>query len=89
VDFYFSTDNLCKDIYLRQQMDQEGYCKLDLIANFNLVKRKYKASVADIAEAMTGSTSLELNGDKTQVRLKDTAARQKWQMVPKTADQEK
>ncbi|CAK0859692.1 unnamed protein product [Prorocentrum cordatum] len=84
VDFYFSVDNLCKDVYLRQQMDQEGYCKLDLIANFNLVKRKYKASVTDIAEAIAASTSLELDGDKTRVRLKDPAAREKWKMPAKT-----
>jgi hypothetical protein len=80
VDFYFSVDNLCKDVFLRQQMDQDGYCKLELIANFNLIKKKYMATVSDLAVACTGSTAVELSDDKTKVRLKDQEARQKWKL---------
>merc|ERR1711920_978926 len=80
VDFYFSVDNLCKDLFLRQQMDEEDYCKLDLIASFNIVKKKYKASIADLAEAIAGSSVVELDSEKARVRLKDEAARQKWRM---------
>lgn len=82
VDFYFSADNLCKDVFLRQNMDPDGYCKLELIANFNLVKKKYMASVADLAKAVVDSTSVELSDDKTNVRLRDHEARQKWRLLP-------
>ncbi|KAI7898826.1 uncharacterized protein BX663DRAFT_461280 [Cokeromyces recurvatus] len=38
IEYYFSIDNLCKDLYLRSQMDTEGYVPLSLIAGFNRVR---------------------------------------------------
>lgn len=38
IEYYFSIDNLCKDLYLRSQMDTEGYVPLTLIAGFNRVQ---------------------------------------------------
>lgn len=38
IEYYFSIDNLCKDLYLRSQMDTEGYVPMALIAGFNRVK---------------------------------------------------
>ncbi|KAI8991344.1 hypothetical protein BDF20DRAFT_909135 [Mycotypha africana] len=38
IEYYFSIDNLCKDVYLRSQMDSEGYVPLNLIAGFNRVR---------------------------------------------------
>jgi len=37
-EYYFSTENLEADIFLRQQMSKDGYVPLSLIANFNRVK---------------------------------------------------
>jgi hypothetical protein len=37
-EYYFSVENLCKDLYLRRQMDNEGYVLLSEIAQFNRVK---------------------------------------------------
>ncbi|OEL38951.1 hypothetical protein BAE44_0000020 [Dichanthelium oligosanthes] len=34
IDYYFSDDNLCKDTYLRQHMDDQGWVPLSLIAGF-------------------------------------------------------
>jgi la-related protein 1 len=34
IDYYFSDDNLCKDTYLRQRMDDQGWVPLSLIAGF-------------------------------------------------------
>lgn len=38
IEYYFSIDNLCKDMFLRSQMDAEGYVPITLIAGFNRVK---------------------------------------------------
>jgi la-related protein 1 len=38
IEYYFSIDNLCKDLYLRSQMDTEGWVPISLIAGFNRVK---------------------------------------------------
>ena len=34
-EYYFSTENLTKDIFLRRKMDPEGCIPLSLIATFN------------------------------------------------------
>ncbi|MQL90480.1 hypothetical protein Taro_023079, partial [Colocasia esculenta] len=41
IEYYFSPENLCKDIYLRQNMDEEGWVPVSLIAGFNRVRFKY------------------------------------------------
>lgn len=38
IEYYFSIDNLCKDLFLRSQMDTDGYVPITLIAGFNRVK---------------------------------------------------
>ncbi|RAL00343.1 La domain family [Aspergillus ibericus CBS 121593] len=38
LEYYFSVDNLCKDIFLRSHMDSQGYVTLAFIANFKRIK---------------------------------------------------
>lgn len=38
-EFYFSVENLVKDMYLRSQMDAEGWVPLAEVANFNRMKQ--------------------------------------------------
>jgi la-related protein 1 len=38
IEYYFSVENLCRDIYLRSQMDEEGYVPVEIIAAFNRVR---------------------------------------------------
>lgn len=38
IEYYFSVENLCKDIFLRRQMDEEGWIPLSVIFNFNRVR---------------------------------------------------
>ncbi|EXJ85990.1 hypothetical protein A1O1_06359 [Capronia coronata CBS 617.96] len=38
VEYYFSIDNLCKDLFLRKHMDGQGYVPLSVIANFQRIK---------------------------------------------------
>ena len=37
MEYYFSVDNLCKDLFLRKHMDSQGYVFLSVIANFNRI----------------------------------------------------
>jgi len=39
VEYYFSIDNLLKDIYLRKHMDSQGWIFLHVIAQFNRLKQ--------------------------------------------------
>ncbi|KAF2145695.1 uncharacterized protein K452DRAFT_305669 [Aplosporella prunicola CBS 121167] len=39
LEYYFSVDNLCKDMYLRKHMDSQGFVFLTFIADFNRVKQ--------------------------------------------------
>ena len=57
IKFYFSVDNLCRDMYLRKQMDADGFISEDVIKNFNRVKtlsdgddELVEKVIADIAE---------------------------------------
>lgn len=38
IEYYFGVDNLCKDMYLRKHMSEEGWVPLSLIANFARVR---------------------------------------------------
>ncbi|CBX92375.1 hypothetical protein LEMA_P050810.1 [Plenodomus lingam JN3] len=38
VEYYFSIDNLLKDMYLRRHMDSQGFVSLEFIAGFNRIK---------------------------------------------------
>lgn len=38
VEYYFSVDNLLKDMYLRRHMDSQGFVSLEFIAGFNRIK---------------------------------------------------
>lgn len=70
IEFYFSKDNLCTDVWLRQQMDQEGWVDIPLIATF----KKVRAITADlqsadlqyIKETLQSSSMLETQDDKVR-----------------------
>ncbi|KAB8230532.1 La domain family [Aspergillus alliaceus] len=38
LEYYFSVDNLCKDLFLRRHMDAQGYVPLTFIAGFKRIK---------------------------------------------------
>lgn len=38
IEYYFSIDNLCKDLFLRKNMDSQGWVPLSVIANFKRIK---------------------------------------------------
>ncbi|KAF3481483.1 La domain family protein [Arthroderma uncinatum] len=38
LEYYFSVDNLCKDLFLRKHMDSQGFVLLSVIASFKRIK---------------------------------------------------
>lgn len=66
-EYYFSVENLCKDVFMRNQMDSEGHVPLSLVANFNRV-RYLTTDLELIKDALRSSKEIELNGDKMRRR---------------------
>ncbi|KAK3842664.1 MAG: hypothetical protein J3R72DRAFT_129950 [Linnemannia gamsii] len=62
MEYYFSVENLCKDVYMRTQMDAQGFVPLSLVANFNRV-RTLTTDHALIKDTIKDSNVIELNGD--------------------------
>ncbi|KAJ1990011.1 hypothetical protein H4R33_001871 [Dimargaris cristalligena] len=59
VEFYFSVDNLLKDVFFRSQMSEEGFVPLALVAGFNRV-RALTTDDAVIREALATSEIVEV-----------------------------
>ncbi|KAK7406855.1 hypothetical protein VNO78_08489 [Psophocarpus tetragonolobus] len=77
VDYYFSNENLIKDTFLRQNMDDQGWVPIKLIAGFNKVMH-LTDSIQIILDAVRTSTVVEVQGDKIR-RLNDW---RRWIMPP-------
>jgi len=65
IEYYFSVENLCKDIWLRIQMDEQGWLPLSLIANFNRVKA-LTTDFKYIIESLKNSTLVEIQDAKVR-----------------------
>jgi la-related protein 1 len=59
VEYYFSIENLCKDVYLRARMDSQGFVPLHFIASFKRV-RELSADIAMVRAVCELSTELDL-----------------------------
>nr|XP_043631776.1 la-related protein 1C [Erigeron canadensis] len=67
IDYYFSNENLVRDTYLRQNMDEQGWVSVSLIAGFKKVSY-LTDNVQLILDAMRTSTVVEVQGDKIRRR---------------------
>ncbi|CEG76890.1 hypothetical protein RMATCC62417_11721 [Rhizopus microsporus] len=70
IEYYFSIDNLCKDLYLRSQMNTEGYVPISLIAGFNRIKN-LTVDMDLVRASLQLSELLEINQDATMLRRKE------------------
>ncbi|KAM0892259.1 hypothetical protein ACQ4PT_025848 [Festuca glaucescens] len=79
IEYYFSDENLCKDIYLRQHMDGQGWVPVSLIAGFNQVQKflhrigqvkKLADNLQFILDTILLSTVVEVQGDKIRRRAR-------------------
>ncbi|GIL45714.1 hypothetical protein Vafri_2882 [Volvox africanus] len=83
IDYYFSVDNLCKDIFLRSKMDDNGWIPLAVVANFNRV-RILTLDWTLIVDAMADSPIVEVSSDSTMLRARENWDR--WVLPPQQRD---
>ncbi|CAH8530756.1 unnamed protein product [Dicrocoelium dendriticum] len=70
VEFYFSADNLARDLFLRRQMDPEGWVSVSVIASFKRVA-SLSADLTEILEAIRISPLLDVDVERARVRCLD------------------
>lgn len=59
IEYYFSEENLLRDIYLRRKMDKEGFLPITLIASFRRIQ-SVTEDLSLVIESITKSDKLEL-----------------------------
>lgn len=73
VEYYFSVQNLCRDMFLRSKMADGGWIPVAVIAGFNRV-RMLTPDLAVIIASLDNSPIVELSPDGALMR-----ARENWQ----------
>ncbi|KAF8308209.1 winged helix DNA-binding domain-containing protein, partial [Clavulina sp. PMI_390] len=72
IEYYFSMQNLVNDMFLRQQMDSEGWVDIAMIASFKRMQNLTQ-DIALVHDTMLLSAFLEVT--ETRVRL----SQRRWQ----------
>lgn len=67
MEYYFSIDNLCKDIFLRKQMNSKGLIPIAVLVNFNRVRVLSNGDFNLVAEACRWAPSTEVIGSKVRL----------------------
>lgn len=67
IEYYFSVENLCHDVYFRKQMDEEGFVDVLILMSFNRV-RSLTTDMNIVLEALKDSETVELQGTKVRCR---------------------
>jgi len=80
IEYYFSSQNISHDVYLRKMMDESGWVKLKDIVKFPKL-RALNADIAGCNTALSGSPTVELTEDGMRVRIKDEELRAKYPQV--------
>lgn len=70
IEYYFSVENLCKDMYLRKQMNSNGWIPLNILASFNRLKALTGGDFNLFLEATNWAPSVEVIGDKIRAAHK-------------------
>ncbi|KAM9579905.1 la-related protein 1B isoform 3-T3 [Guaruba guarouba] len=68
IEYYFSTENLERDFFLRRKMDQQGFLPVSLIASFRRMQA-LTTNAALILEAIKDSTEVETVGQRLRKRV--------------------
>ncbi|CAE6476837.1 unnamed protein product [Rhizoctonia solani] len=68
VEYYFSIQNMCQDLYLRQQMDSQGWIPISTVASFNRL-RKLTTDIPIVRETMQLSSIVEVSADGEKARM--------------------
>lgn len=67
IEYYFSSENLVKDLYLRSHMDELGWVPITLIAGFQRVK-DLTNNIPYILDTLRYSPLIEVQGEKIRIR---------------------
>ena len=78
IEYYFSSENLQRDFFLRRKMDPEGYLPISLVASFNRVQQLTQ-DIAFIVDSVDTSEIVEVK-DGALIRPKDTP--ESWPLAP-------
>nr|XP_047934056.1 la-related protein 1B isoform X3 [Anser cygnoides] len=68
IEYYFSTENLERDFFLRRKMDQQGFLPVSLIASFHRVQA-LTTNATLILEALKDSTEVETVDQRIRKRV--------------------
>ncbi|XP_073497674.1 la-related protein 1B isoform X2 [Phyllobates terribilis] len=82
IEYYFSSENLEKDFFLRRQMDSQGFLPVALVAGFYRVQT-LTTDIALICEALKNSTEVEVINQKIRRKVDP----EKWP-IPTTPSKE-
>ncbi|OUT22465.1 hypothetical protein CAS74_002200 [Pichia kudriavzevii] len=66
--YYFSTDNLCRDLYLRGNMSKEGYVPISLLNGFKRIKLICGDDERFVDYVLDHIPELEKRGDSVRLR---------------------
>lgn len=69
VNYYFSTENLVKDLYLRKQMNSQGFVPLKKLIEFNRLKTLTGGDIQQLNIALNYLPHLEVQNGKIRVSL--------------------
>ena len=76
-EFYFGVENLCKDMFLRQSMDEDGYVPAILLASFNRVIM-ITGIIDPVAVLNAARESILLDVDEENEKLRMKSGWEKW-----------
>lgn len=87
LEYYFSIDNLCKDVYLRKHMDSQGFVFLSFIAGFKRIQAltqdfeliRFACHESDVIELVRGEDGID--------RLRRKEGWEKWVLTMDERDE--
>jgi len=87
LEYYFSIDNLCKDVFLRRQMDSQGFVPLGVIQKFKRIQSlttdpgllRFACQESDVIEIVVGEDRID--------RLRRLEGWDKWVMPMEDRDE--
>lgn len=77
IDYYFSPQNLVKDIYLRKQMNSQGFVPLIKVANFFRVQALSGGDVQAVVQSLKICVNVECVGEE-DIKLKPRENAENW-----------
>lgn len=69
IEYYMSMENLCRDVYLRLQMDSNGWVDINVILSFNRMKSICNDARL-VLEGLQGSEVVQVEAEMNRIRRK-------------------